>query len=247
MLSGRLRAFAAALALAPAAGLLIASTPAQAATDIKVTSVSVSKSVVVLSSKAGCTGAVTFTAKLNKAMPATGYSFAGVGVDIYEPGNSSKPRDGLAFKRVGSTNTYQGTVKLCGRYKAGKFTAKVYGALVPTSGDAEFTNVITKAISLKRPSKVTLNAAPEPVVKGKKLTAAGVLKSDGKLLAKTSVKIYFKPAGKTTWAYKGTAVTNAKGAFSKKFTATRTGTWKVVYAGTGTRNTASATDAVKVK
>jgi hypothetical protein len=244
MLSVRLRAVAAALALAPAA-VLLSGSPAQAASSgVKVTSVTVSKSAFVLSSKAGCTASVTFTAKLNKALPASGYSFAGVGVDLYQPGATSTDL-GAMFKQVNAT-TYRGSVALCGSYKAGNFKAKVYGAMLPDGGSPEFTNKITKTISVKRPSKATLNAAPEPVKKGKQLTAKGVLKSDGKLLAGASVRIYFKPATGKTWIYKGTAKTNAKGVYSKKFTAAKTGTWKAVYAGTAARNAASAVDTVKV-
>jgi hypothetical protein len=94
---------------------------------------------------------------------------------------------------------------------------------------------------------LAFNASPEPVKKGKKITAAGTLKIDGKALSGASVKIYFEATGAKTYALKGTAKTSSKGAYSKKFTATKSGTWKAVYAGSSTRNAASKSDAVKVK
>lgn len=242
----RTRVLTALLALAPAAGLLVGASPAQAALDVTVKSVSVSKNLFVLGSKAGCAN-LTITAVMSAPMPTEGHVFSGVGVDLRKPGGALV--DGVRFAQVGSTATYRGTVKICGKYTPGTYRADVYGAVADTDdhSDIEFTNKVTKTISLKRPSKLTLNAAPEPVVKGKKLTAKGTLKVDGKALAGLKVKIYFKPAGATAFVYKGVATTNAKGVYSKAFTATKTGTWKAVYAGGAARDTASASDAVKVK
>ncbi|GAA1590010.1 hypothetical protein [Actinoplanes couchii] len=155
---------------------------------------------------------------------------------------------GKKFTQVGTTSTYKGSLNLCGKDTAGRWTADVYGVVVKT-GSTEFdsTNTVTKSIYLKRPSSLTLNAAPEPVVKGKKLTTKGVLKVNGKVLAGTTVKIYFQATGASTYTYKGAAKTNAKGVYTKAFTATKSGVWKAVYAGGSARNAASAVDAVKVK
>lgn len=246
MTSVRTRIFAALLALVPAGALLVAS-PAQAATSITVKSVSVSKSTFVLSHAADCSTKVTFTAVLSAVLPTEGYEFSGVGVDFFAPGETDEPFDGVAFAQVGSTATYKGSVKLCGKYAAGKYRAEIYGALLPADGSPELTNVIVKSIYIKRPSALTLNATPEPVVKGKKVTAKGTLKIDGKALSGAKVKIYFKAKGATAYAYKGVATTSSKGAYSKAFTATKTGTWKASYAGSSTRNADTDTDAVAVK
>jgi hypothetical protein len=245
MTSMRTRVLAALLAAVPAAGLLIGAAPAQAAVDVKVKSVAVSKSLVVLGSKAGCTN-VTVTAALSAPMPTDGYKFSGVGTNVYGP--DGEIVDGVEFKRIGSSASYRGAVRLCGSYAAGSYRFVVYGAALPTGdGGYEFTNDVTRRVSLKRPSKLTLNASPEPVVKGKKLNAKGTLKVDGKARAGLKVKIYFKPAGSAAFVYRGVATTNAKGVYSKNFKATKTGTWKAVYDGSGTRNAATAGDAVKVK
>jgi hypothetical protein len=246
MTSVRTRILAALLALVPAGGLLVAAAPAQAATTVKLKSVSVSKSAFVLSGSTGCSAKVTFTAVLSAALPTEGYKFSGVGVDFFAPGHADEPFDGVAFTQVGTTTTYKGSLKICGKY-AGNYRAEVYGALLPASGDLDMTNVIAKVISVKRPSKLTLNATPEPVKKGKKVTAKGTLKIDGKVLSGAKVKVWFKAKGASAYTYKGVATTNSKGAYSKAFTATKTGTWKVSYAGSNTRNNAAATDAVAVK
>jgi hypothetical protein len=246
MTSVRTRILAAMLALVPAGALLVASPAQAAATGITVTSVAVSKSVFVLGAKAGCSG-VTFTAVLSAPMPTDGYDFTGVGVDLTGPADPDDIIDGVTFTRVGSTTSYQGSLKLCGKQAAGRYTAEIYGALLPVDGEVELTNVVTKALYIKRPSTLTLNATPEPVVKGKKLTAKGTLKIDGRLLKGAQVKIYFKANGASAYTYKGVATTNSKGAYSKAITATETGIWKATYAGSTSRNADTAFDAVTAK
>ncbi|WP_328463289.1 hypothetical protein OHA21_37550 [Actinoplanes sp. NBC_00393] len=255
MRSMRTRLFAALAALPLAAGLLAAS-PAQAEpAPMSLTSISVSKPSFVLSGKAGCTTVATFTAVFSEPLPpmSEGWEASEVILNLLPPGATRWPsRPSLAtFQQVGTSATYRGNLPLCGRNAPGAYRAKIHGFLMrgPTTSDADllFTNALETSFSIRRPAKLTLNAAPEPVRKGKKLTAKGTLKVDGKALTGVQVKIYFKAAGATTWTHRGTAVTSKTGAYSKKFTATRTGTWKAVYAGAGTRTSASAADAVKVK
>jgi hypothetical protein len=254
MTSVRLRALAVLLSAAPVAALL-AGSPAQAAPTTAafpmVKSVSASKTTFVLSAKAGCS-TITFTAVLSAPMPTVGYAASGVGVDLFAPGKSGdNSYDGIEFKRLGTSSSYRGALKFCGKYTAGAWHAEVYGLAIPPGAmdlsTATFTNKVRVGISLKRPAKLAFNASPEPVRKGHKITSAGTLKIDGKVLSGASVKIYFKATGARTYALKGTAKTSRKGAYSKKFTATKSGTWKAVYAGSSTRNAASKADAVKVK
>jgi hypothetical protein len=239
------------LALAPVAGLLAAA-PAQAAIDVTLKSVSLSKTTVVQSASAGCSTSITFTAVLSAPLPTDGYDFSGVGVDLYGPNSFADADyvDGAELTQVGTTSTYKGNLTICGKYGAGKFEADVYGALIPTGStsdsDIEFTNTVTVGFTVKRPASLTLDASPEPVKKGKTLTGKGTLKIDGKLLSGAQVKIYFKATGATSYTYKGAATTNSKGAYSKSFTASKTGIWKATYAGSTTRNSANAYDSVKV-
>jgi hypothetical protein len=245
MTSVRTRFVAALIALAPAAGLLAAGSPAQAATSIKVKSVSVSTSTVVIGSASTTCKSVTFKAKLNKAMPNNNSKVGLVGADLYGPGKDLV--GGTVFKRVGKTLTYKGKLEFCAGQTLGKYRAVVYGAILSeNNGDIDLTNKVKKYISLKRPSKLTLDAAPEPIAKGEKLTATGTLTVDGKALAGAKVAVYFKAKGAKAYKLKVTTVTNAEGGYSKTFTAAKTGTWKVEYAGSGTRNKAAATDIVTV-
>jgi hypothetical protein len=249
----RSRALAVLLALAPGAALLVGS-PAQAAAPSPnlptVKSVAASKTAFVLGAKAACSK-ITFTAVLSAVMPTEGYEYTGVGVDLFAPGKSGDDSyDGVEFAQVGSTTTYRGAVNFCGKYAPGAWHAEVYGAGVPTDAtdesDVEYTNIVKVGISLKRPTTLAFNASPEPVKKGKKITAAGTLKLDGKVLPSVAVKIYFKATGAKAYTLKSTVTTSKKGAFSKKYTASKSGTWKAVYAGTSTRNTVTTGDAVKV-
>jgi hypothetical protein len=184
-------------------------------------------------------------------MPTDGYEFSGVGVDLFAPGKSGDDSyDGAEFSQVGTSATYRGAVDFCGKYTPGAWHAEVYGAAVPSDAtdesDVEYTNTVKVGISLKRPSTLAFNASPEPVKKGKPITAAGTLKVDGKVLPSAAVKIYFEATGAKSYTLKNTVTTNSKGVFSKKYTASKTGTWKAVYAGSSTRNAVSAADNVKV-
>jgi len=254
MKSVRLRALAAAaLALASATGLLAAAAPAQAAatsTLPTLKSVTTNETSFVLPYNGTCK-VIIMTATLSAVMPTDGYEFSGVGADLFAPGKSGDDTyDGIEFMQVGAADNpvYRGSLGICGKYPPGAWHAEVYGAAVPTGATTDVTtNQVRINISLKRPSKLTFNASPEPVKKGKKVTAAGTLKIDGKAYANLPVVIYFKASGSKTWTVKGTAKTTSKGAFSRKFVATKSGTWKAAYAGSTTRQAASKADAVAVK
>jgi hypothetical protein len=52
--------------------------------------------------------------------------------------------------------------------------------------------------------------------------------------AGTPITFYFKPSGSTTWTSMGTVKTSSTGWFSKQFTASKDGTWRVKYNGSST-------------
>ncbi|WP_418276456.1 hypothetical protein ACNHYB_00620 [Isoptericola jiangsuensis] len=113
------------------------------------------------------------------------------------------------------------------------------------------------SFTFKQATYLKVNASPEPVRKGKKVTVAGTLKywdsdyhyGDGakRALKGKTVKIYFDPQGAKGPTYKGSAKVTSKGTFSRKFKQTTSGTWIVKYAGTSTLTADRASDAVKVK
>ncbi|MBB4751859.1 hypothetical protein [Actinoplanes lobatus] len=250
MTAMRTRTLAALLAAVPAAGVLVAGAPAQAAElDITLNSFTVSRNVFVLGSKAGCTNAI-FTAVLSAPLPTEvdgPFEVSTVVVDISGPPVSGGFRDFRYLAQVGSTATYRGSAPICGKYTAGRYTVTAYGMVQPFREAAQYTNRINTFLYVKRPSNLTLNATPEPVVKGRKITTKGALRVDGRVAAGIPVQVYFKANGAKAYTYKGTTRTNSKGFYSTKFTATRSGVWKAVYAGGPARSAAAAVDAVKVK
>ncbi|WP_327257090.1 hypothetical protein [Streptomyces sp. NBC_01244] len=90
------------------------------------------------------------------------------------------------------------------------------------------------------------NANPEPVRQGQYLTLTGTLKQRAasattwRPYAAQTVRFYFKPAGTgTSYAYMGSTTTAADGTFSRRFTATKDGTWQAQFYDNGTTHFAS--------
>ncbi|MFI6484253.1 hypothetical protein ACIBH1_40465 [Nonomuraea sp. NPDC050663] len=85
---------------------------------------------------------------------------------------------------------------------------------------------------------VSLNAGPEPVRKGRRITVTGVLQGTNTVgtayghLNGGRVSIQFRKKGSTTWSTLSTVTTSGKGNFSRAFTAKSDGTWRAVYGGT---------------
>ncbi|MCX5125516.1 hypothetical protein OG898_19690 [Streptomyces sp. NBC_00193] len=76
------------------------------------------------------------------------------------------------------------------------------------------------------------NAAPEPVKKGKPITLTGKLTQADPArepLAGQYVHYYFRPAGSTEWKAVGYSFTGADGTFTRKYTATQSGSWSARY------------------
>ncbi|MFF8958900.1 hypothetical protein [Streptomyces sp. NPDC014894] len=97
-----------------------------------------------------------------------------------------------------------------------------------------------KTISLQREARISVNAAPEPVKKGKKLTVTGSLKrADWETGAYTGytkqpVKLQFRKKGAKTFTTVKTVRTDAKGALRTTVKATADGTYRYNFAGTST-------------
>ncbi|OIJ68441.1 hypothetical protein WN71_008470 [Streptomyces mangrovisoli] len=93
---------------------------------------------------------------------------------------------------------------------------------------------------LKRASKLTTDAAPEPVAKGGTVTVTGKLSranwEDLKYhgFAGQSVQLQFKKAASSTYSTVKTVKTNSTGLLSTKVTATSAGTWRWYFPGTTT-------------
>lgn len=99
----------------------------------------------------------------------------------------------------------------------------------------------------KYASKLTVDAAPEPVKKKGRVTIAGKLTIGGKAAPKgTAVVLYFQPKGKK-YAKVVAGGTDAAGRYSFTRKATAAGTWQVRYAATATSDASTASDAVALR
>ncbi|MDP9799897.1 hypothetical protein J2S43_008409 [Catenuloplanes nepalensis] len=258
---------AATVAIAPALGLAAPASAAPAApaglvfaqeaadepdwhpASVSVTTAKISKTAFTLKSSEGCANRAHITATLSGPLPTENVLVSAVGVDIR--------RNGAIYDATLLTNTrgnvWEGDLLVCGKDPAGTYSTELYGAYVTGTGvnDPNLTyyrtNVTTGRYTVKRPASVTLNAAPEPVRKGTKLTAKGVFSTDGRAAANTKVQIWFKADGASAWSRQATVTTNAKGAYGRTFKATTSGTWKAVVPATGSRNEVVAYDAVRVR
>ncbi|MER5768745.1 HtaA domain-containing protein [Streptomyces sp. NPDC001985] len=129
-----------------------------------------------------------------------------------------------------------------------------YRAVFTNGAGSVTTTDATLAVTTV-PSRITgLNAAPEPVAKGDKVTVTGTLQAVGasdetwRALPKSPLVVEFRAKGAKTWAKAATATSDTKGAFSAKATAAKDGDWRARYTGTTERGWAnSGTDYVDVK
>ncbi|WP_329277329.1 hypothetical protein [Streptomyces sp. NBC_01451] len=108
--------------------------------------------------------------------------------------------------------------------------------------------------NIKRAAKLTVNATPEPVKKGKTITVTGKLTradwSTGKTngYATQPVKLQFRKKGSSTYTTLKTVKTSRTGALSTTTKAGVDGDYRFVFAGTATTGAATATgDFVDVK
>ncbi|KOU67602.1 hypothetical protein ADK57_16290 [Streptomyces sp. MMG1533] len=107
---------------------------------------------------------------------------------------------------------------------------------------------------VKRASKLTTDATPEPVAKGAQLTVNGkLIRADWESLeyhgfTGQSVKLQYRPAGAAHYSTVKTVKTGAHGKLSTKVTVTKAGSWRWYFPGTTTTaRVVSAGDAVTLK
>ncbi|TDC44528.1 hypothetical protein E1281_33650 [Actinomadura sp. KC345] len=111
-------------------------------------------------------------------------------------------------------------------------------AVVPQSGRTEQSTGGADYVNVKyRTHLHRYNASPEPVKKGAYITVKGLLyryMPGGKPGPGANIHIYFRPKGSSTWTKKAITKTARNGWFSRKFKASRDGTWLARYWGSGT-------------
>ncbi|MFD8735684.1 hypothetical protein ACFV06_12235 [Streptomyces sp. NPDC059618] len=103
------------------------------------------------------------------------------------------------------------------------------------------------SVAVRRWAKLTANAAPEPVAKGRMLTVTGGLtradwvKHTYTGFAGQSVKLQFRPKGSSTYSTVKSVTSSATGALRTTVTANADGYWRWVFGGTSTTGSATAT------
>ncbi|MFF2846985.1 DUF5707 domain-containing protein [Streptomyces sp. NPDC058001] len=104
-----------------------------------------------------------------------------------------------------------------------------------------------KTWRLQRASKLTVNASPEPVKKGKTLTVTGALtRANWESLkyagyTQQSVQLQFRKKGSSTYSTIKTIKSDTKGNLKTTVKASTSGYWRYVFAGTSTTPAVKAT------
>ncbi|MFE7751796.1 DUF5707 domain-containing protein [Streptomyces sp. NPDC057428] len=235
---------------------------ARAATTLPVISkvvVNGGKDVVV-----GTTAAKKFTVSLTASHP-SGVSDAYV--DLWHGTNVDDGMDGLLLPNedMASCKNVSATTATCtltitaypgdDLYKnslAGTWHVSA-GALAADESAVAYTDFYSKA-RVQRFSKVTVNAAPEPVKKGKTITVTGKLwRANWEDFAYhgyagQSVKLQFRKKTSSTYSTVKTIKTSSTGTLKTTVKASVDGYWRYSFAGTSTTPTATAAgDFVDVK
>ncbi|MDG9707503.1 hypothetical protein [Streptomyces sp. DH10] len=121
------------------------------------------------------------------------------------------------------------------------------GALAVTSNGDEKTQGGLGSTKVQRYSKLTVNAGPEPVYKGKTITSTGKLSranwEDNAYHGYTNqpVKLQFRKAGTSTYTTVKTVYSDQYGNLKTTATATYDGYWRFSFAGTTTTPAVNAT------
>ncbi|WP_405615470.1 hypothetical protein [Streptomyces sp. NBC_00076] len=138
--------------------------------------------------------------------------------------------------------------------------ATAFNGQDPSSSSIDYSKVGYKdqgglaSTLVQRYSKLTVNAGPEPVYKGKTVTSTGKLSranwEDGQYHGYTGqpVKLQFRKAGSATYTTIKTVTSDSTGNLKATATATYDGYWRFSFAGTSTTPAVNATgDYVDVK
>ncbi|MFD8149862.1 calcium-binding protein [Streptomyces sp. NPDC059720] len=224
--------------------------------DTKITSVTVNggKNIVV-----GTTLQKAFTVSVTATDPEGIYDAYPVlwhGADVDNPDGVILP-ESLEDEQVGSCTHSSATTATCkvtliadpqtniyGNILAG--TWKVWVGAIGNDGDYIIRDAY-KTTKVQRYSKLTVNASPEPVQKGKTITVTGKLSranwDDNQYHGYTnqSVKLQFRKAGSSTYTTLKTITSNSTGELKTTVTASTDGYFRYSFAGTTTTPAVNAT------
>ncbi|MGW3816338.1 hypothetical protein [Streptomyces sp. NPDC005046] len=120
-------------------------------------------------------------------------------------------------------------------------------ARVFLAGDAYDTDDKNLPLQVKRATRVTVNASPEPVAAGKTITVTGRVERANwnthtyQGYAGRTVSLQFKAAGASSYTTVKKATSNSSGALRTTVKATGPGTWRWTYYGNSTSGAKSST------
>ena len=215
--------------------------------------------VVVNGGKAAVVGAtakktitVSFTVKDNSGVDwAQAILFHGANIDSSDSGAVANSSDGRATCTVvnSTTSNCKSTFDLEPGYNLINKVAGTWKVWAIAAGnDADYVQKDNaKSFQVQRASKLTVNASPEPVKKGKTITVTGKLSranwEDNKYHGYTnqSVKLQFRKKGSTTYSTVKTIKSNSTGNLKTTVTASQDGYFRYVFAGTSTTPAVNAT------
>ncbi|MFF1376536.1 DUF5707 domain-containing protein [Streptomyces sp. NPDC058308] len=139
-----------------------------------------------------------------------------------------------------------------GNVLAGKW--KVWALAQGNDGDYVSKDAYPTSVSVKRAARLTTNASPEPVKKGKTLTVSGALTranwdtSKYAGYTKQNVQLQYKKKGAGSYTTLKTVKSDTKGNLKTTVTASADGYFRYVFAGTSTTPAVtSASDFVDVR
>jgi hypothetical protein len=206
------------------------------------------KSIVV-----GTTKSVTFTGSVTASDP-DGIATAGLtvwhGTSAHDPDIVLAPSGSRTCTAVNATTkkcTATITVDprdLTKNSYAGAWHVSV-SAFDNTDGGVSYSKY--KTAYVQRSSKLTVNASPEPVAKGKTITVTGKLtRADWQTRSyrgygNQAVKLQFRKAGASTYNTVKTVRADSAGSLKTTVTASADGYWRYVFAGTSTTAPVKAT------
>ncbi|BCK73442.1 hypothetical protein Srufu_073950 [Streptomyces libani subsp. rufus] len=221
--------------------------------DTKITNVTVNggKDIIV-----GTSLKKTYTVSVTATDPAgiyDGYAFLWHGTDLKDG------VDGAMTPAVdhGTCETVNATTSTCsvtlvadpkstvyGNILAGRW--HVFASAVGKDGDY-VTKDTYKSSWVKRASRLTTNASPEPVAKGKTITVTGALTRanwDTDTYAgytQQSVQLQFRKTGASSYSTVKTVTSDGHGNLKTTVKATADGTWRYTFAGTSTTPSVTST------
>ncbi|MER6913190.1 hypothetical protein ABT354_16095 [Streptomyces sp. NPDC000594] len=171
------------------------------------------------------------------------------GAWLWRGKSAGKATDGILADKQEFSCSNQGTkgtckvtftldpTKLYINDRAGAWKLAVFAEGKDADGEVKFNY---RTVTLQRASKLTVNAAPEPVVKGKTLTVTGALTRANweslnyKGYTAQPVKLQYRAKNATSYTTLKTVKTDSKGNLKTTVKATADGYYRYAFAGTST-------------